>query len=511
MQAATPTDSVAGRGSGNGDKRRYSFIEQNADEPSELDMDKNGDIDFEKYAKEYQLREVIETGDPLPITMSEFLRMFVLDDALYGSDAFYVLMNGTPPCTTPWSEVKAGEYQREVTFVTPKFLITFGNARGVKSQLRIHMGDHGLLLKSSAHLEEVSFATYFTIEEVLFVHVTPPSQLTAGAAPTLTLHWSFEVNLLKGSFVRPLLCTMVAPELRRWLEAHVRYMREAIRLQQQHQQQPPLLRSIFPTATAGNANTASAPVAAPSGASASTGTTTASSSSSTTTTAGSITPVKPTAVSTSSATPSTTSTTSNSTAGPSTTTTATSTSGAPAATNATGAAVAKDVVLEPPVTASTANASANDNLGAPSSKSKISSLLSAIKGGVRATTGGSSASKAANTTVTTTNSSTTTSNAVSISPKGDSRGRSATTNDANAPMEISPVEAVVTPSTDAYPPRPFLFPALTLVLLALVVVIFWWTRWQLHTLQDKVQRIESLLDQLVALNQQQQQLLSPGR
>jgi F0F1-type ATP synthase membrane subunit b/b' len=79
-------------------------------------------------------------------------------------------------------------------------------------------------------------------------------------------------------------------------------------------------------------------------------------------------------------------------------------------------------------------------------------------------------------------------------------------------MEIRPVTA---PSTDAYPPRPFLFPVLTLVLLVLVVVIFWWTRWHLHTLQDKVQRIEALLDQLVALNQQQQQqqqqLLSPRR
>eukprot|EP01033_Poteriospumella_lacustris_P000550 gene550-373_t len=195
LQVGTHTDPVT-RG-GTGDKRRYSFIEPNTDEPSELDVDKNGDIDFEKYAKEYQLREVIDTGDPLPITMAEFLRMFVVDDALYGSDAFYVLMNGTAPVTTPWSEVKAGEYQREVTFVTPKFLITFGNARGVKSQLRIHMGEQGLLLKSSAHLEEVSFATYFTIEEVLFVHVTPPSQLTAGAAPSLTLHWSFEMNLLK--------------------------------------------------------------------------------------------------------------------------------------------------------------------------------------------------------------------------------------------------------------------------------------------------------------------------
>ena len=505
LQVGTPTDPVT-RG-GTADKRRYSFIEPNTDEPSELDVDKNGDIDFEKYAKEYQLREVIDTGDPLPITMAEFLRMFVVDDALYGSDAFYVLMNGTAPVTTPWSEVKAGEYQREVTFVTPKFLITFGNARGVKSQLRIHMGEQGLLLKSSAHLEEVSFATYFTIEEVLFVHVTPPSQLTAGAAPSLTLHWSFEINLLKGSFVRPLLCTMVEPELRRWLEGHVRYMREAIRLQQQHQQQPPLLRSILPTTAAGNASVASTPMAPTTAAAATTGTATSSS-----TTTGSITPVKSTATSTSTstATPSTTTTTtttSTTAAGSSTTTSTAATSGTPAAAIASGAAVARDAASDPPASTSTASAGANDNL-APSSKSKISSLLNAIKG--RVTTGGSATNKA--TTVTTTNN-TATSNALSTSPKGDARGRSTTT-DANAPMEIRPVEAVMTPSTDAYPPRPFLFPVLTLVLLALVVVIFWWTRWHLHTLQDKVQRIESLLDQLVALSQQQQQqqqLLSPRR
>jgi cobalamin biosynthesis Mg chelatase CobN len=137
--------------------------------------------------------------------------------------------------------------------------------------------------------------------------------------------------------------------------------------------------------------------------------------------------------------------------------------------------------------------------------------LNAIKG--RVTTGGSATNKATPTTTVTTANNTTTSNALSTSPKGDARGRSTTT-DANAPMEIRPVEAVMTPSTDAYPPRPFLFPVLTLVLLALVVVIFWWTRWHLHTLQDKVQRIESLLDQLVALSQQQQQqqqLLSPRR
>lgn len=45
---------------------------------------------------------------------------------------------------------------------------------------------------------------------------------------SVVVYLSFDIQLLKGSFVRPLVVSVTAPELRRWLESYIKYMRDSI-------------------------------------------------------------------------------------------------------------------------------------------------------------------------------------------------------------------------------------------------------------------------------------------
>jgi hypothetical protein len=222
------------------DRRRYSLIDACSDDTSEdMDLLVSNDSDqntsLAKYAADHALREKVDTGGPLPISLADFVKLFIVDDAPFGYDRYYESTNNTASSITAWSEIKAGEWQREIRFITPSVFIAFGNSRGVKSQLRIDLGDNCILLKCSTHLEDVSFSTYFTIEEVVVIHkfinnksATNGGSNGSGDEESVMIHLSFEVQLLKGSFARPLLCSMAAPELRRWYESYVKYIRDVV-------------------------------------------------------------------------------------------------------------------------------------------------------------------------------------------------------------------------------------------------------------------------------------------
>ena len=184
----------------------------------------------------------------LPITVTDFAKMFVEDSAPYSWSKYHELVGDSQLNVSAWSNMSAADLGhlgsgREIRFFKPVNLPGLKDTRGVKLQKYQRFGGQGLIVHSSTRLEDVPAADTFTVEDVVTVRRPDAHEILRGEGEgegegdgeggahsdrCIVVEISFEVRFIKSTFLKYMIETNTISEMTKWLQAWVAHIYEKV-------------------------------------------------------------------------------------------------------------------------------------------------------------------------------------------------------------------------------------------------------------------------------------------
>eukprot|EP00903_Cladosiphon_okamuranus_P007548 g7323.t1 len=175
----------------------------------------------------------VRISTEVPCKLEDFFRLFVSNDAEKGLPAFHESQGDSNVVATPW-KVAGGALgmTREIRFVHPVSApIGPDSTRAVKLQRCRLFDEHGLILETSTHLEDILMSDYFQIDDRCVVQPGEDDSV-------VRVDVEVEIKFFKSTMFRKTIETKSLSETRRVWESFIDMTKDAIR------QRKPVLRSL---------------------------------------------------------------------------------------------------------------------------------------------------------------------------------------------------------------------------------------------------------------------------
>ncbi|CAM9165693.1 unnamed protein product [Pylaiella littoralis] len=164
----------------------------------------------------------VRIATEIPCQLQEFFKLFVSNDAEKGIPAFHESLGDSDVQATPW-KVAGGALgmTREIRFVHPiSAPIGPNRTRAVKLQRCRLYDEHGLVLETSTHLEDIVMSDYFQIDDRCVVQ---PGQKGA-----VRVDVEVEIKFFKSTMFRKTIETKSLSETRQVWESFIAMAKDAI-------------------------------------------------------------------------------------------------------------------------------------------------------------------------------------------------------------------------------------------------------------------------------------------
>lgn len=163
----------------------------------------------------------------LPISLQEFMHLFVNDDANFSLKRYHESVNDADVEISKWSMVTSPPNQghiaptkcRKLNFLTPVNIVGLkSNTKGTKTQVLRIFGDDGLILSTSTRMNNVPASDCFTVKDALIVKALSNS--------TVEVHISTEVQFNKGTLLKNMIESITIREMKDWLRTYFSRMKQ---------------------------------------------------------------------------------------------------------------------------------------------------------------------------------------------------------------------------------------------------------------------------------------------
>ncbi|CAM9361317.1 unnamed protein product, partial [Ectocarpus sp. 13 AM-2016] len=165
----------------------------------------------------------VRVSTEIPCQLQEFFQLFISNDAEKGIPAFHQSMGDSDVKATPW-KVAGGALgmTREIRFVHPiSAPIGPNSTRAVKLQRCRLYDEHGLILETSTHLEDILMSDYFQIDDRCVVQ--------PGQDGAVRVDVEIEIKFFKSTMFRKTIETKSLSETRQVWESFIGMTKDAVR------------------------------------------------------------------------------------------------------------------------------------------------------------------------------------------------------------------------------------------------------------------------------------------
>ncbi|CBJ29358.1 conserved unknown protein [Ectocarpus siliculosus] len=165
----------------------------------------------------------VRVSTEIPCQLQDFFQLFISNDAEKGIPAFHQSMGDSDVKATPW-KVAGGALgmTREIRFVHPiSAPIGPNSTRAVKLQRCRLYDEHGLILETSTHLEDIVMSDYFQIDDRCVVQ--------PGQDGAVRVDVEIEIKFFKSTMFRKTIETKSLSETRQVWESFIGMTKDAIR------------------------------------------------------------------------------------------------------------------------------------------------------------------------------------------------------------------------------------------------------------------------------------------